>query len=332
LRRANGNGVRAALAALLLAACATAGAQDQTLVTAGAFTKIYDPSAGEPTPWYINDHTFIFGRDNMWHMVGITHADPASPEMERNLAHATARSLLQVPWDNKPFALTFAPGAPWNETHLWAPYVISSGDTYYMYYCAGDHDHGKYKIHLATSRDLVTWTRSPSNPMVVDGYDARDPFVMRLRDKWVLYYTATSAPSGGHHLVASVTSTDLVSWGDKRVVYIDPDVGTYGGSTESPFVVRRGSSYYLLVGPRPEYDGTDVFVSHDPFAWTTGHKVGHIPAHAAEVVRDTDGKWYVSRCGWGEGGVYLAPLTWHDGEDDSDTSMPVPGSPSAGAH
>jgi beta-fructofuranosidase len=193
-----------------------------------------------------------------------------------------------------------------------------------MFYCAGDQDHTRYKIHLATSRDLFTWTRHPANPMVVDGYDARDPFVMRVGHTWVLYYTATSAPSGGHHVVACVMSTDLVHWGGKKVVYTDPDVGTYGGPTESPFVVRRGSSYYLFVGPRPEYDGTDVFVSHDPFSWSIADKVGHFPAHAAEVVRDTDGKWYVSRAGWGERGLYLAPLTWSDGEDDADTSMPAP--------
>ena len=47
-------------------------------------------------------------------------------------------------------------------------------------------------------------------------------------------------------------------------------------------------------------------------------------SHAAEVVRDLDGKWYVSRCGWGEGGVYLAPLVWSDGLDDKPTNIPVP--------
>jgi hypothetical protein len=46
--------------------------------------------------------------------------------------------------------------------------------------------------------------------------------------------------------------------------------------------------------------------------------------HAAEVVRDRDGKWYISRCGWGEGGVYLAPLVWNDGLDDKPTNIPVP--------
>ena len=30
----------------------------------------------------------------------------------------------------------------------------------------------------------------------------------------------------------------------------------------------------------------------------------------AEVVVDTDGSTWVSHCGWGQGGVYLAPLRW----------------------
>ncbi len=52
--------------------------------------------------------------------------------------------------------------------------------------------------------------------------------------------------------------------------------------------------------------------------------MGHIPAHAAEVIRDTDGKWYVSRCGWARGGLYLAPLTWKDGQINPKTNMFVP--------
>jgi beta-fructofuranosidase len=58
-------------------------------------------------------------------------------------------------------------------------------------------------------------------------------------------------------------------------------------------------------------------VSDDPFGWRLEDKVGDIAAHAAEVVRETDGKWYVSRCGWKEGGLYLAPLCWHDGLDEA---------------
>jgi len=301
--------------------------EKRPMVVAGEFAKIYDPSIREGQKWYINDHCFVHGSDGLWHLFGITHQEPAAPLDERIFAHATAKALLQTPWDKQPPALAFAPEAPWKEEHLWAPHVICHDGTYYMFYCAGDKDHSKYKIHLATSKDLATWTRHPKNPVVVDGFDARDPFILREGGKWLLYYTATSEPNGGNDVVACVTSTNLLDWGDKKVVYADPSRGTYGGPTESPFVVRRGKKYFLFVGPRPDYDGTDVFVSNDPFQWKIGDKVGHIPAHAAEVVRDTDGKWYISRAGWGKGGVYLAPLTWQDGEENPETNLEVPKTP-----
>jgi arabinan endo-1,5-alpha-L-arabinosidase len=297
--------------------------QEKVLVKAGEFVKIYDPSVGEKEKWYINDHCFIYGEEK-WHTFGITHQEAADPMHERFFAHATAEKLLQQPWDKQPFALEAAEEKPWNEIHLWAPHVIFHDGTYYMFYCAGDNDHTKYKIHLATSKDLKTWTRHPKNPIVVDGFDARDPYVMRHGGEWLLYYTATSDPKHGNHVVACVRSTDLTTWSDKKVVYTDPEKGTYGGPTESPFVVRRGKSYYLFTGPRPDYNGTDVFVSDDPQHWSIENKVGHIDSHAAEVVRDRDGKWYISRAGWGQGGLYLAPLTWSDGLDNAETNLPVP--------
>jgi len=292
-------------------ACFPGSAAGADLFEVGPFVKIYDQSVGEKEKWYINDHCFIRAEDGTWHLFGITHQEPMNPLDEDNFAHATGERLLQRPWKKLPFALS-AVWDPWKETHLWAPHVIRHKEFYYMFYCAGGPDHKAYRIHLAISRDLKTWKRHPRNPMVVDGYDARDPFVMRIGNKWVMYYTATSEPAGGNHVVACVTSDDLVTWKDKWVVFKDPSRGTCGGPTESPFVVRRGDYYYLFIGPRGGYDGTDVFRSTDPFNWSLDDKVGHINAHAAEVVRDTDGKWYVSRCGWGRGGVYLAPLKWKE--------------------
>jgi len=286
------------------------------MVSSGPFVKIYDPGVGENEPWYINDHCFIRGGDGTWHLFGITRQEPAQAMDETNFAHATAHALLQQPWDKQPFALTVARGAPWNEVHLWAPHVVQNGGLYYMFYCAGAPDHSRYHINLATSPDLTNWSRSPKNPMVVDGFDARDPYVLKLKDKWVMYFCATSEPRGGNHIVAFVTSTDLLTWTNRGVAFTDPSVGTWGGPTESPFVVPHAGAYYLFVGPRDglheEYDGTDVFRSADPFSWSLTNQVGHIPAHCAEVVQDGDGKWFVSRAGWGKGGVYLAPLTWKD--------------------
>jgi arabinan endo-1,5-alpha-L-arabinosidase len=300
---------------LLIVACGACLAA-QNLVTAGEFTKIYDPSISESNKWYINDHCFIRGANRMWHMYGITHQEPANPEDEDNLAHAVAMSLTQKPWDKKPFALT-ADWDTWKETHLWAPHVVFNKGKYYMYYCSGGKQNTKYEIHLATSTDLWTWTRHPKNPMVVDGWDARDPMVLRVGNKWVMYYTATSKPEGGNHLVAYCTSTDLVKWTKKGVAFLDPSEGTYGGPTESPFVVHRGDYYYLFCGSREGYSTTGVFRSKDPFHFSVEDQVGSINSHAAEVIQDTDGKWYVSHCGWGQGGLYLAPLYWHDGLDQA---------------
>jgi len=293
------------------------------LVKAGTFERIYDPSVGENEKWYINDHCFFRGADGTWHLFGITHAEPAKPLDEKNFAHAISPELTANPWQKKPFILS-AVKEKWNEEHLWAPHVIKHDNKYWMFYCAGDEDHTKYKIHLATSKDLNTWVRHPQNPMVVDGFDARDPFILKLGDEFIMYYTATDPPEKGHHIVAYRKSKDLVNWGEKNICFRDEEVGKWGGGTESPFVVRRGKYYYLFIGPRGGYVGTDVFRSENPFLWKLDDIVGHIESHALEVIRDTDGKWYASHCGWGRGGVYLAPLSWLDGLDDQDTSMSIP--------
>jgi beta-fructofuranosidase len=231
---------------------------------------------------------------------------------EKSLAHATARSLTQTPWEKHPHAIT-ADLERWGEMHLWAPCVIRHENLYYMYVCVGDHDHSRYKIHLLTSPDLWTWTRHPENPMVVDGYDARDPFLMRHGGEWIMYYTATNDPNGGNHIVACRTSKDLIHWGERQVVFLDVEKGTAGGSTESPFIVQRGDEFFLFICNNDRfngYDATDVYRSRDPFHWDRANRAGSIHSHAAEVIRDVDGKWYVTHCGWGRGGLHLAPLYW----------------------
>jgi hypothetical protein len=291
----------------------------RVLVEAGEFKKIYDPSLGEQESWSINDHCIIRDEQTgLWHLFGITHAEPLHPMDEKQLAHACAASLQQVPWEKQAMALV-ADYEKWDEVHLWAPHVIRHDGLYYMFVCVGDDSSHSYKIHLATSTDLFSWERHPANPMIVDGFDARDPFVMRIGDQWVMYYTATHRPEGGNHIIACQTSPDLIHWSDRRIAFFDEETGTSGGSTESPSIIKRGDFYYLFIcnnDRRNGYDSTDVYRSENPFLWSMDQLVGTIPAHAPEIVRDIDGKWYVTHCGWGRGGVHLAPLFWHDGLPD----------------
>lgn len=247
-------------------------------------------------------------------MFGITHQEPADPENERVFAHATAPQLYG-PWTKQPFALTYDPS--YGETHLWAPYVLEVHGTYYMFYCGGGPDGAAFEINLATSKDLFHWQRSSHGPLFRDGVAARDPFVTRIGNTWVMYYCGNDVPTGGHHTVLYRTSHDLVRWSDRKIAYTDPTTGTGGGVTESPFVYRHDGHWYLFIGPRPSqeaYIGTDVFVSDDPFHFDVKDRVGHIKSHALEVVT-VDGENFVSHSGWGQGGLFLAPLVWPAAKD-----------------
>lgn len=287
-------------------------------VSAGEFVKVYDPSVGENERWYYNDHTMVQNVETgEWHVFAITHAEPAAPLDEKNFGHATAPSP-EGPWTKQPFALIADPAA--GESHIWAPHVIHVDGLYYMFYAAGTSDHTAYRMHLATSPDLETWTRSPANPLFTDGFDGRDPMVTRVGDQWVMYYTANSEPSGGNHIVAYRTSTDLTTWSERRTAFRHPRVGTFGGPTESPFVVQRGEWWYLFVCCDGGYTDTRVYRSKDPLHFEHGDgesAAGRIDAHASEVVVDADGQWYVTGAGWDQGGLYLAPLRWESGVIES---------------
>jgi beta-fructofuranosidase len=187
-----------------------------------------------------------------------------------------------------------------------------------MFVCVGNAQGHQSEIHLMTSKELCHWERSPANPLVVDGVATQDPDVVRLGGQWVMYYAATSFTNGGSHVVASVTSKDLLHWANRRVVFIHSGRGASGEPTESPFVVRRGKSYYLFV-----CDGrtTTVYLSIDPFHWDSEELFGRIQARAAEVVRDRDGFWFISHAGSEHGGLSLARLIWHDGLDGADSSL-----------
>ncbi|WP_218013587.1 DUF2961 domain-containing protein [Georgenia sp. 311] len=273
-------------------------------VTGGERVRVYDPSVGEDEDWYINDHTFVQDAEGTWHLFGITHEEPADPLDEKFFAHATAESL-HGPWTKQEPVMHADPDA--GELHVWAPHVIEHEGTYYMFYAGGTADHEAYRMQLATSTDLYTWTRHPQNPLFVDGFDGRDPMVTRVGDQWVMYYTANSDPAGGNHIVAYRTSTDLVSWGPRQTAFEHPAEGTSGGPTESPFVVEHDGAYYLTVCCTSDYSDTRVYRSEDPLHFTVDQEVGRIREHASEIVRDGE-EWWVSGAGWGQGGVWLRPL------------------------
>jgi hypothetical protein len=279
-------------------------------VGAGTFMKVYETRNESPVR-YINDHTFIKAADGTWHMFGITaNAGPLGqgPDSgkEDSFAHVVAPALTG-PWTPQPDVMHVDPSY-FGEDHVWAPHVIESGGTYYMFYAAGVGANAA--INLATSTNLSTWTRLPSGPLFRDGLEARDPFVARIGNEWVMYYCASETPAGGRHIVAYRKSSDLIHWGERGIAYTDPtSTSNTIALTESPVVVQHDGKYFLFIGPRGGYVGTDVYRSVDPFHFESSGYAGHFYAHAPEVIED-DGNWWVSAAGWFQYGIELAPLEW----------------------
>jgi hypothetical protein len=151
-------------------------------------------------------------------------------------------------------------------------------------------------------------------------------------NKWIIYYTGTNPDAlqpNVLHVVYCRTSDNLIAWSNPTIAFEGLSGDPSGGPTESPFGVRRGKNFYLFTGSWAGYRTTRVFLSNSPtnfgsVAKGTAVQVGQINSHALEVVRDVTGNWFISHAGWGQGGLYLAPITWHDGLDNQPTSMDPP--------
>lgn len=277
-------------------------------VGAGPFSYVYDPSTPQG-PRYLNDHTLIRARGR-WHLfsiVGVSAPRGEAPDSaaETSFAHASAPGP-HGPWTSHADALTVDPSY-FDEEHLWAPHVVEADGTFWMFYAAGGGSGAA--INLATSTDLFTWTREPSGPLF-RGIAARDPMVLRIGGEWVMYYTELSG-EGGHHVVSYRRSADLLHWSGPRVAFTDASTDATVSVTESPCVVERDGWYYLFIGPRGGYEGTDVLASRDPFRFELAGYAGHVAGHAVEVVSDGDA-WYASAAGWFRNGLHVAPLHWLD--------------------
>lgn len=318
----------AALYALSLTAEIPEGKKfDKEYFKVGEFKEVHNPAWGvTEDPWCINDHTFIFDKkEKKWHVIGITHSRNMNYIVDPgvNLLHISADSLFQTPWDIHPHALTA--DAAYKESVLWAPHCIFHKGKYYLYACGGGQEglnqHEAYQLNLYISKDLKSWERYKNNPLFTDGFDARDPLVMKNGKEWIMYYTANSEPLYGNHIIAAYTSKDLLNWENRTVVFTHPRKGSFGGPTESPFVLRRGDNYYMFL-----CDGghTDVYVSKDPLSFKYEDMIAEIhDCRASEIIRDNDGQFYISSVGWfgGNYGMKIAPLTWLDGLDKAGCSM-----------
>lgn len=103
----------------------------------------------------------------------------------------------------------------WEKDCIYQPWLVEYKDKYYNFYNAKKMPQWIEQMGLATSENLMDWTRYESNPIVrvrPGGYDnsfCSDGKVFRDGDHWIMFYFGVGME--GAHIMAAY-SRDLFNW------------------------------------------------------------------------------------------------------------------------
>jgi predicted GH43/DUF377 family glycosyl hydrolase len=132
-------------------------------------------------------------------------------------AEGLAWSEDQIVWhrasEDQPI-LSVAGAAEWEKDCIYQPWLVEHDGLFWDFYNAANGS--REQMGIATSKDLVQWTRHPDNPVVRNGppgsFDQEfcsDGKVFRDGDHWIMIYFGVG--QGGAHILAAF-SRDLVHW------------------------------------------------------------------------------------------------------------------------
>jgi predicted GH43/DUF377 family glycosyl hydrolase len=136
-----------------------------------------------------------------------------------------------------------ADGAPWEHGGLYRPNLMEENGVFYLFYNAktdrlpkSEGGGWREQSGVATSRDLKHWTRYAGNPILCNGgpesKDARfasNPFVVRHKDQWGMYYFGFDAHGKARELLALGTDPYHFTKVEEAMV----DVGAPGSVDET---------------------------------------------------------------------------------------------------
>ncbi len=263
-----------------------------------------------PAEFGLKDHT-IFWYDGAYYMVS-TYVPAGNPSPISQDRFIYARSADLCSWEIlAPLLAERIPGA-WDETAVWAPYVLEENEIYYLFY-TGVTQNWTQSIMLATTtnpadpsswqKEAVVFQPSHADAVWEAGLpsDCRDPYVMKQEDRYYLYYTGQDR-TGGVIGVATAASPQgpWIDWGGV--------VGPLPGKMpESPTIASYEYNYYLFYNL--SRIGEFYQIGNSPAGpWL--EPVPFIPGWAHEVWRTPNGKWMTSYLT--NYSVTIAQIAWKD--------------------
>jgi beta-fructofuranosidase len=262
--------------------------------------------------------------------------DPDLRHWNVTIGHAVSSDLTH--WEILPDALS--PGAPgtFDDRSTWTGSIIEHDGRWNMLYTGtSSAERGLVqRVGLATSDDLITWTRHPTPVFEADPtwYEQLDLSVWHdqaWRDPWLFTvpgddavhaYVTARAKDGdprGRGVVGHARSHDLVSW-----EVLPPVTEPMGfGQLEVPQLVPLGGRFHLLFSsdPTTRSDALGLYGAGTyclsgptplgPFAPSTLHELdagAHHVTYAGRIVPHADALWFLAWVGSQGGHTFRGEL------------------------
>jgi predicted GH43/DUF377 family glycosyl hydrolase len=181
--------------------------------------------------------------------------------------------------------------AAWEASIIWRPVVINTGSSFMMWY-SGENNNGIDNIGLATSKDGISWSRYPQNPVLSigspgqwDDGSANEAWVIQESGQYKMWYSGQTYNSRNNTIltysIGYATSPDGIHW----TKYPGNPIFTPGvaGSWDDKFVFRpiivsAGSSYTMYYrGETAQKGQTGIATSTDGIHWTRTSALPPIP-------------------------------------------------------
>lgn len=279
----------------------------------------YSPPGGYVKDFGVIQHE---GRYHLFHIDGRPEERCTETGNEISFGHASTANLRHWIRHRMPLAVG---NQPWENEHIWAPFVAEWQGKFFMFYMASGRDTPGV-LTYAVSDNLETWTKWPGGAIKTAG--GRDPFV-RIADGTIyLYFTANA---GG---IQFVTSRDMQQWSNAEYVYRNSN----RLPAESSSVHRHGNRWVLWFNDylhcddpsgdfRPAYVYSDNPLKFDPknlkiFKFTTPLPTKYGPNDwlekrpipvSIELLEKGEDTWLVAYFRWhiDRFRLFIGALTWN---------------------
>lgn len=206
--------------------------------------------------WFVEDR----GQVHLFHLQRLAPGSTRSAWEADHVGHAISRDLMH--WTEQP--LTVGPGQAGglDDMQPWTGCAVVCDGVFHLFYTmrSSREEARCQRIGLATSRDLMQWTRHPQNPLIRpdprwyvhegqpepgNKVGCRDLVVVRDRaaDGWLGFYAATvpADEEAEGACIAAVRSRDLMHWEHLPPAF---QPGRYG-EVEVPDVFPLGGKWWM---------------------------------------------------------------------------------------